>query len=242
MKSDEDQEMIIEILEKGRIEMEGLVPWGSNYTFLVQVVDTSKKVDAIYKPSQGERPLWDFARGSLGLRERAAFLVCELLGWQFVPPTVLRDGPHGYGSVQFFVEHDPKKHYLVLEGKYRDQTRQIALFDIIINNADRKSGHVLLGVKEHLWAIDHGICFHSEYKLRSVIWDYAGEPIPEYLLADLEVLKNRLCYGDEPARIELEELLSDRELTALHNRLNELLEEVVFPEPGPGRHYPWPLV
>jgi uncharacterized repeat protein (TIGR03843 family) len=143
MKSDEDQEMIIEILEKGRIEMEGLVAWGSNYTFLVQVVDSSKKVDAIYKPSQGERPLWDFARGSLGLRERAAFLVCELLGWQIVPPTVLRDGPHGYGSVQFFVEHDPKKHYLVLEGKYRDQTRQIALFDIIINNADRKSNYGL---------------------------------------------------------------------------------------------------
>lgn len=242
MNYPDDEVALIEVLEEGQIKMEGLVPWGSNYTFLVQVERNGYCLDAIYKPSQGERPLWDFAHGSLGLRERAAFLVSDLLGWQMVPPTVLRDGPHGFGSLQLFVNHDPKVHYLALGGKFGDQTRAIALFDIIINNADRKSGHVLLGNGNRLWAIDHGICFHSEYKLRSVIWDYAGEPIPDHLFADLVSLKNGLEKRSAIEALELESLLSESELAAMMKRLDKLIKLKSFPEPGPGRHYPWPLV
>ncbi len=233
---------IINILENGHLEMEGLVPWGSNYTFLVHISHDSNQVDAIYKPSRGERPLWDFARGTLCLRERAAFLTSEALCWNLVPPTILRDGPHGWGSLQYFVEHDPQQHYLTLPNHHRDQINQIILFDYLVNNADRKSGHVLLGKDERLWAIDHGVCFHPDYKLRSVIWDFAGDPIPDALLANLVDFQSWLCYGNDQAHIELSQLLDSREIDALDRRVKRLLELQIFPHPGPGRHYPWPLV
>jgi hypothetical protein len=232
----------LNILERGRLDVEGLVAWGSNYTFLVQVCSDSQDVAAIYKPGRGERPLWDFPRGTLCLRERAAFLVSEILGWQLVPPTVLREGPHGTGSLQLFVEHDPQRHYLTFQGSFAEQTRQIALFDVFINNADRKSGHVLLGEDGRLWAIDHGVCFHSNYKLRTVIWEFAGEPIPTGLLADLRTFRDRLVGDQDAACIELRRLLSGPEIEALVLRLDKTIKDGVFPQPGPGRHYPWPLV
>jgi len=234
--------VILDILEQGQIEMEGLVPWGSNYTFLVRVSGDGDTIDAIYKPSKGERPLWDFARGTLCLRERAAYLTGEALGWHLVPPTILRDGPHGWGSLQYFVEHDPNEHYLTLKDRYIDQARRIALFDVLINNADRKSGHVLLTDDDRLWAIDHGVCFHPEYKLRSVIWDFAGEPIPEDLLASLVAFHSWLCYRKHPAYLELSQVLEAQEMEALNERAKWLIEGKIFPQPGPGRHYPWPLV
>jgi hypothetical protein len=232
----------IDLLEQGKLEMEGLVPWGSNYTFLVRITHDSGEVDAIYKPSRGERPLWDFRRGTLGLRERAAYLVSERLGWHLVPPTVLRDGPHGWGSVQYFVEHDPEQHYLTLAGRYVDQVKLIALFDALVNNADRKSGHVLLDGDGRLWAIDHGVCFHAESKLRTVIWGYAGEPIPNSALQALVRFREAFCHEGMAAREELRDLLSNQELLAMERRLEGLIAEAVFPSPGPGRHYPWPLV
>ena len=233
---------ILNTLEHGQLEMEGLVSWGSNYTFLVHLTNESEEMDAVYKPSRGERPLWDFSRGTLCLRERAAYLVSEAIGWSIVPPTILREGPHGWGSLQFFVDHDPQVHYLTIQGEYIEQSQQIALFDVIINNADRKSGHVLMDEDDCLWAIDHGVSFHGEHKLRSVIWDFAGQPIPDQLKEDLVAFQSWLCYGNDPILKELGQLLDRTEMDALETRLRRLIEDGGFPHPGPGRHYPWPLV
>lgn len=233
----------LQLLQTGTLEMEGYVPWGSNRTFLVSIcLPESEAIQAIYKPQQGERPLWDFPTGTLCLRERAAFLLSEALGWHIVPPTILRDGPRGWGSVQFFIEHDPEEHYFTFQHEHPDQLKRIALFDILINNADRKGGHVIRDEDNRLWAIDHGICFHHDYKLRSVIWDYAGEPIPPELGADLEGLAQVL--GDEttPLVEALLTLLSRVEFTAVQKRLQHLQQTRQFITPGPGRHYPWPLV
>jgi hypothetical protein len=233
---------VVRLLEQGKLDVEGLVPWGSNYTFLAQVKDGPAEAYAIYKPRKGERPLWDFPRGSLCQRERAAYLVSEGLRWGLVPPTVLRQGPQGYGSVQYYVEHDPQRHYLTFEGQYPTPLRKIALFDILINNADRKSGHVLLGLNGRLWAIDHGICFHEEYKLRSVIWEFAGEAVPPDLLADLTQFQVCLCNGGDEWYKQLAALLAPVEMEAMKRRLGRLIDTAIFPHPGSGRHYPWPLV
>lgn len=222
--------------------MEGLVPWGSNYTFLVRVSLGDDEQEAIYKPGKGERPLWDFERGTLCLRERAAYITSVALNWDLVPVTVLRDGPHGWGSIQQFIDHDPDQHYLTIQGSYIDQLQRIVLFDAIINNADRKSGHVLVASQERLWAIDHGVSFHSEAKLRSVIWEFAGNPIPESLVENLVAFQNWLCYGTSPANKELRQLLDQSEIQAMLDRVEELIERKTFPLPGPGRPYPWPLV
>jgi hypothetical protein len=220
----------------------GLVPWGSNYTFLVEIEDGPVTMQAIYKPQRGERPLWDFESGTLCLRERAAYLLALELGWRCVPPTILRDGPHGYGSVQLYIEHDPDENYFTFQGRFADQLQQIQLLDVIINNADRKGGHILLDAEDHLWAIDHGVCFHAQYKLRSVLWEFAGLPVPEPLLTKLRRLQTSLADGGHPLRREMLTLLSKREMAALGTRTARILETGVYPEPGPGRPYPWPLV
>lgn len=235
------------LLQTGNLDVEGLLPWSSNYTFLVQICDEAHTVQAVYKPRRGERPLWDFTQGTLCLRERAAFLVSDALGWQLVPPTVLRQGPNGLGSVQLFVEHDPNRHYFTFEGErqYRPQLQQIVLFDILINNADRKSGHVLLeetASQPRLWCIDHGICFHSEYKLRTVIWEFAGQPVPAQLLQDLRQFQKRLLSDQDTLSHQLQELLSPAEFGAMRRRLDGVIRQGVFREPGAGRHYPWPPV
>lgn len=238
------------ILESGTLEVQGLLPWSSNYTFLMRACKEGKEVEAVYKPQQGERPLWDFAQGTLCLRERAAYLVSAALGWDIVPHTILRDGPHGFGSLQLFINHDPEKHYFTFEGSatHRQQLQQIALFDILINNADRKSGHVLLeqlddlATPGRLWAIDHGVSFHTDYKLRTVIWEFTGLPLPKDLIADLKLFQERLCSRTHSLYTELKALLTSFELTVLQRRVEKLIKDPVFPEPGPGRHYPWPPV
>lgn len=232
----------MKILEQGQLEMEGLVSWGSNYTFLVHLSHDSGQLDAVYKPSRGERPLWDFARGTLCLRERAAYLASQAIGWSLVPPTILREGPHGWGSLQLFIDHDPQIHYLTFQGQHVEESQKVTLFDVIINNADRKSGHVLLDEEDRLWAIDHGVSFHHEYKLRTVIWDFAGQPIPDTLMEDLVAFESWLCYGDDALLEELGQLLDKVEMEALESRLRRLMEGGMFPGPGSGRHYPWPLV
>jgi len=246
---------ILYLLQRGTIELEGLLPWSSNYTFLIRIcgqpADTyAGEVQAVYKPRRGERPLWDFAQGTLCQRERAAFLVSQALGWSLVPPTVIRKGPHGQGSIQLFVEHDPERHYFTLEGDatHQRQLQQIALLDVVINNADRKGGHVLLEASsetngsERLWAIDHGICFHTEHKLRTVIWEFAGELIPGDLLADLVRLKEQFCGETQTLTTQLKDLLTGAEVAALQKRLERLIKQGRFLSPGPGRHYPWPPV
>ena len=199
-------------------------------------------MQAIYKPARGERPLWDFPHGSLVEREVAAYLVSEALGWHFVPPTLLREqAPAGPGSLQLYIEANPELHYFTFDDEQKQRLRPVALFDLLINNADRKAGHILLDELDRLWLIDHGVCFHEEPKLRTVIWDFVGEPIPDELRADIASLLEQL----QPGMVlheGLSNLLSADEIEALRDRTAVLLAEPTFPEPGPGRPYPWPLV
>ena len=245
----------LHLLQTGSLDIEGLLPWSSNYTFLVQICDGAdpegrQQVEAVYKPRRGERPLWDFSQGTLCLRERAAFVTSQALGWHLVPPTVLREGPHGIGSVQLFIAHDPEAHYLTFEGDpaHRRQLQQIVLFDILINNADRKSGHVLLETagqadgRDRLWTIDHGICFHTDAKLRTVIWEFAGEPIPDDLLDALQQFQDQVSTDQNGLRTELASLLTGAEVAALQKRTQRLIQDGKFIQPGPGRHYPWPPI
>jgi hypothetical protein len=196
---------------------------------------------AVYKPVSGETPLWDFPDGSLAAREAAAYLVARSLGWPGVPPTVLRDGPEGPGAVQLFVEMDPRgEHYFTLAERRPDDFRDVALFDLLVNNADRKSGHCLLDVAGRVFVIDHGVCFHEEPKLRTVIWEFAGEAVPSRRLADVERLEDELVRGE--LRRELSTLLSAREVEATVERARVSRSGGVFPHPGPGRPFPWPPV
>ena len=239
-----DLEQAIDRLRIGALNVEGRLPWSSNLTFLVDVAAAdggpdTPSLSAVYKPGRGERSLWDFPDG-LYRREIAAYALSELLGWGLVPPTLPRDdAPFGPGCVQLFVEADYEQHYFtLLDGGGHDEIlRTICLFDVLANNADRKSGHVLVGPGDRLWAIDHGLCFHEQPKLRTVIWDFAGEPLPLARLADLE----RLC---DPDREVFRGLLTGSEMEALTRRARLLLHTGRFPEPVAGDRppYPWPLV
>lgn len=250
---------ILSALSEGDIEEKGLLPYSSNYTFLIAVHHREREIAAVYKPRRGENPLWDFPAGTLCQRETAAFVVSEALGWRLVPPTVLRDGPRGPGSIQYFIECDPNVHYFSAreDARYASALRRLTLFDYLINNADRKSGHCLFadaGSGEEglpqpaahprspgMWAIDHGICFHHHYKLRTVIWEFAGEPIEQGLLTDLESLGRRM--DDDPLCNLLHRLLSPPEQEALSRRIRDLLGERRYPmPPARQRNYPWPPI
>jgi hypothetical protein len=234
-------ERVLQLLLEGEIELHGQIPWSSNYSFLVNVQDKELSCIAVYKPQRGERPLWDFPDGTLCLREYAAFVVSQALGWGLVPPTVLREGPYGFGSLQLYVDADPDEHFFKLRESHPNEFQRVAVFDALVNNADRKGGHCLRDHQGHIWCIDHGLTFNAQHKLRTVIWDYAGQPIPPDLLDDLRELKAQLTDSSEVRSI-LEHLLSPREMNRLQKRLDLLLETGCFPEPGTGRSVPWPLV
>ena len=223
------------------LEMLGLLPNSSNYTFLVRAGAPGEPVLAVYKPHRGESPLWDFGEGSLGRREVAAFVIADALGWPRVPPTLLREGPEGPGSVQLFVPFEPQEHYFTLQQRFADEFRAIAAFDLVVNNADRKGGHCLLGEDGRVWAIDHGVCFHEQPKLRTVIWEYIGEPIPAHLVDDIAALGERLGEA-APLRRALEDLLDDAEIRALLHRIEGIVAQPVFPPPSGDRPFPWPPV
>ncbi|MHB8668950.1 MAG: SCO1664 family protein [Acidimicrobiales bacterium] len=227
----------LELLRQGQVELEGRLPWSSNGTFLVRICHQDREGLAVYKPERGERPLWDFP-GGLFRREVAAWVVSEALGWGLVPPTIVRDGPFGPGSLQEFVEAHFEEHYFTLldQPGHHEALRRIATFDLLINNADRKGGHCLLGHDRRVWAIDHGLSFHDEPKLRTVIWDFAGEQVPAPLVADLARLAVR---GTPP---ELADLLDAVERDALLARAAAVVSDPRFPEPSSGRSYPWPMV
>ena len=234
---------VLDVLERGHIDEEvGLLRWSSNYTFLVTVSLGEVTFNAVYKPRRGERPLWDFPEGTLCLRERAAWLTSEALRWSVVPPTILCEGERGLGSLQFFVDHDPERHYFTLDETFAPQLQRLSLFDVVVNNADRKGGHCLVDSTGHLWGIDHGITFHAQHKLRTVIWDFAGQPIPDVLLADLESLAAQLATESGAYPGELASLLSADEVAALAARVRRLLKSRKYPQPGPGQNYPWPPV
>lgn len=242
MESPADKKKILYALQKGEISTQGQFIQGSNYTFQGQATYAGQTYSIVYKPIRGEQPLWDFPIGSLARREVAAFLVSDTLGWDLVPPTVYRhDAPYGPGSVQYYVDHDPEYHYFNFTPADVQRLRPAVVFDIIINNADRKGGHVLKDPFGHLWLIDHGICFHTEDKLRTVIWNFAGEPIPTELASDLLGLEHKLNKpGDRLAHL-LCTLLSTEEVEALSQRTRLLARAEVFPSPATDRRpYPWP--
>ena len=238
MPEDERAQAALSLLAAGDIEIQGRMPWSSNGTFLAEVRCGDDVTMAVYKPGRGERPLWDFPRG-LYRREVAAYVLSDLLGWHLVPETVLRhEGPLGEGSLQRFVPADFEQHHfpLVEDPAHHPTLMRMAVFDIVANNTDRKSGHCLLGEDGRIWGIDNGLCFHPEPKLRTVIWEFAGERIPDDLLADVEALADRLPGG-------LDALLDEEELDAVRHRAHRVVAKRKFPEPDPyGRAYPWPLV
>lgn len=243
-----------EALETGPLELLGLLPGASNYTLLAKLLDdgvpqartapgqtaslTAGGRLVVYKPRRGEMPLWDFPPGTLCQREVAACLVAEAGGWDFIPPTVLRDGPLGTGAVQVYIEHDPSITAFELLRSHRRDLKRIALFDLIANNADRKAGHVLVDSSGKVWGLDHGLCFHEEPKLRTVLWDFIGEPVPS---DDLDLVL-AVCHFLDRDPGELAKLLSSGEYEALRARVRRVLDEKTFPPPQTSRPYPWPPV
>lgn len=226
------------LLLTGELAVVGRVVDSSNATYVVEVTGGDGYAWAIYKPESGERPLWDFEPG-LYKRERAAYLLSEHLGWGLVPPTVIRaDAPLGVGSLQWFIDFEPSEHYFTLvrhRPQAHDELRRLAVFDVVGNNTDRKGGHVLLDGSGRIWAIDHGLCFGAEFKLRTVIWDFAGDEIDDAVLGDLAPLA-----AEVPE--QLAQLLDAREVRALRRRVRRLLESGILPVDTTGHAWPWPLV
>jgi uncharacterized repeat protein (TIGR03843 family) len=228
----------LQFLDCAEIDVEGRMPWSSNATFLCNLSVQGEHVgQAIYKPLRGERPLWDFEPG-LHRRELAAYWLSVALGLDIVPPTVIRDGPMGEGSVQWFVEADHQQHYFTIY-EHRDDLHEalkaFAFFDVIANNTDRKSGHVLIDADDHLWGIDHGLCFAADFKLRTVVWEFAGQEIPAaYVAAAARVA--------ETPPLDVATLLADDEVEAMQERAQWVVDHPVFPVDHSGRRYPWPLV
>ncbi|MCY4424213.1 MAG: SCO1664 family protein [Acidimicrobiaceae bacterium] len=226
------------LLAEGDVELMGRMPYSSNATFLVDVAHDGLDAQAIYKPVRGERPLWDFPSG-LAHREEGAFLVDRALGWDLVPPTVVRDDlPFDAGSLQLFMPSNFEEHYftLVSEDRFGQELRRICAFDIVINNTDRKSGHCLLGTDGTIWAIDNGLSFHCQFKLRTVIWDFAGERLPDGVRRDLRGLLEAGLPGSLAAA------LTPQEQDATLERTQNLLAAGRFPSDGHGHRWPWPLV
>ena len=218
------------------------IPWGSNNTFMVRI-DTGSQgyLRVIYKPRDGESPLADFPMGSLYKREYAAYVLSCALGWPRVPLTLIRNGPYGVGSVQLFIEADPRISYFELIEEHEDEMLRFAVFDVIANNADRKGGHCLLGRDGGIWSIDHGLTFHPVFKMRTVMLELWGAPIPEPLLRDIEALPQRLKSESELAG-NMEAVLTPKELAAVDSRVEVLLKDPVIPRLNPRFNVPWPLV
>jgi len=224
-------------LLRGEMQIEMRMPYSSNATFLVSITLQDKTVQAIYKPMRGEKPLWDFAPG-LHRREVAAYRLSEAMGLNCVPPTVLRDGPNGEGSVQLLIEANPDEHYFTLfeqRQDLHDQFRAMCALDIVANNTDRKSGHVLVDKDQHVWGIDHGLCFAEDFKIRTVIWEFGGEVLPESIRQAVEPLITNVP-------LEVATLLTTQEVLAISERAKWLVDGAAFPVDPSGRHYPWPLV
>ncbi len=228
---------LIEILLHGQVEIVSRMPQSSNATFLVTVTCNDKELRGIYKPLKGERPLWDFEPG-LHRNEVAAYRLSEAMGLGIVPPTVLRDGPFGEGSVQLFVDVDAQQHYFTIfeqREDLHDRLRAMCAFDIVANNTDRKGGHCLIDAEDHIWAIDHGVCFSPDFKLRTVIWEFGGEELPDKLRGVIEPLI-------ETVPLDIAALLSSEQVEALQERAQWICEGGAFPIDRSGTRYPWPIL
>ena len=230
----------VDFLNRAELIEGWLMPNASNYTFLVELCHQDQHGYGIYKPQAGEAPLWDFPGGTLYRRECATYVVSRLLSWLIVPPTVQRVGEVGIGSLQLYVPPVEQSHFFSLRDAGEPDLFRMAVFDVVVNNADRKGGHCFEAKSGGIWGIDHGLTFHVAYKLRTVIWDFAGLPVPEPLLEDLRLLAGQLnTYGSE-AEAEMAGLLAREEVEALARRVEQLLKEPVMPEPRGRRDVPWP--
>ena len=228
---------VLDLLATADIDIVGRMPNSSNATFFVVVGGEEHGVHGIYKPGAGERPLWDFPEG-LFKREIAAYELSEALGYEIVPPTVYREGPAGEGSLQLFVDHNHNEHYFHLLEQRPDthsQLRTMTVFDVVANNTDRKGGHCLLDTAQRVWAIDHGVCFAADFKLRTVIWEFGGEKLPQEIREVIEPLV-------ESVPLTVSALLSSDEIFALQERAQWICEGGAFPIDKTGSRYPWPLV
>ncbi|QKW05649.1 SCO1664 family protein [Streptomyces sp. NA04227] len=257
-----------ELLREGELTVRGRIREASNAVLLCEVVHGDQRAECVYKPVAGERPLWDFPDGTLAQREVAAYEVCEALGWGLVPPTVLREGPYGTGMCQLWIDAEPDGELLALvdteepgpgwksvgfaevgEGRtallvHADDARlrRLAVLDAVINNADRKGGHLIPGPDGRLYGIDHGVTFNAENKLRTLLWGWAGEPLTEEALRALQALDKALT-GGEPLARRLSALITEAEAEALRARVGALLATGVHPVPsGDWPPIPWPPV
>lgn len=227
----------VDFLLTGELTVLGRMPHSSNATLLCSITDAERTDRVIYKPLKGERPLWDFPPG-LHRREVAAYRLATSMGFDIVPPTVLRDGPFGEGSVQLFVEHDPNVHYFTLfesREELHDRLKVICAFDIVANNTDRKAGHVIVDKHDHVWGIDHGVCFSAEFKLRTVIWEFATEPLPDSVATAVSAVADNVP-------LDVASLLTDEEVAAIIDRAGWLRDGGHFPVDQSGSRYPWPLI
>ncbi len=232
---------ISSILVEGEISDPRLITSGSNYTFSIRIKYKSKAIRAIYKPRIGEKPLHDFTSGTLYKREYASYVVATALGLDFIPDTVVRDGPYGIGSVQQFIDIEPDSNYFTIISEHPNKIAEIALFDCITNNADRKASHCFMGRDGRIWGIDHGLTFHPIWKLRTVIWDFAEKPIPQPLVNNISNFLNDLSHN-QPTYEKLTQLLDDEEINALKNRLTNFANNPFFPPYDPTRRnipLPW---
>ncbi|HVX43189.1 MAG TPA: SCO1664 family protein [Mycobacteriales bacterium] len=233
-----DVETSLAVLRGGRLEVEGRLVDASNLTLYCELTDGAFSSACVYKPIRGERPLWDFPDGTLAEREVAAFVVSAATGWDVVPPTVLRDGPFGPGMVQLWVDGDDTIDLLELAQSDHAALRRMAVFDAVVNNADRKGGHLIPTRDGHVFGVDHGICFSTEDKLRTLLWQWAGDGLTDEAIDMLSRLRAEL---EGPLGESLGELLTRREVATTIRRVDALLRTRRHPEPsGDWPAMPWP--
>jgi len=215
---------------------------GTNHKFLVNLdAGDGNIMPAIYKPKDGEKPLIDYPSETLYLREYASYSLSQLLGWPDIPVTVIRNGPYGLGSMQCLVDFDPNINYFHLRDRRLKDLATFAVFDVLVNNGDRKGGHFLQDSSGNLWSIDHGLTFHHEPRLRSVMLEYGGLPFPRHLLKDVERVGTKLDVGGEMHEI-LSQCINSREMDALMYRLQSILNNPIYPTLYPHLDVPWPLI
>ncbi len=218
----------------GEIKISGRLVDASNATLFGSCTYQENALSIIYKPIAGERPLWDFAERHLACREYASYLISELLGWNLIPVTVLRDGPFGEGMVQQWIDIDESIDLALFYRTDDPRLRRMALFDAVINNTDRKIGHLLPTQDGRLLGCDHGVTFHEEDKLRTVLWQWAGLPLDENERADLRKLLSTL----ESEEIEIVQVITEIQFQAILARIVQLLSTSEFPSPSED----WPAV
>jgi uncharacterized repeat protein (TIGR03843 family) len=228
-----------QLLKHGAITSLQHIPWGSNYTFAATLEFEGRQGIGVYKPQRGERPLWDFPHGTLYLRERAAYIASAAFGWASIPPTVIRSGPHGVGSVQLYVDSEPPRSIRELQRSDNLDLARAAAFDFMTNNADRKAGHLLRDAAGKIWWIDHGLCFNIEPKVRTVLLHFCGEAVPAPVLAEIASFRSNSECVRAVGEV-LATLIEPEEVEIFLKRVDWLLDRGRYPNLDPYHSNPWP--